>query len=71
MTGYRDKKGRILFVSSGISDGTIWMTVYYKPNGIGTKRLVSPALPIRKTRKEAEEDLERYARARGFVLEVL
>lgn len=59
MTSYRDKKGRILFVSSGISDGISWMTVYHKPNDISTKRLVSPALPIRKTREEAEADLER------------
>lgn len=66
MKSYIDWKGRKLFVSSGISNGTSWMTVYRKSNGNGTKRLVSPALPIRATEERAQLDLDRYAADKGM-----
>ena len=61
---YCDFQGRVLFVSPGISGGDCWMTVYYKSNGISTKRLVSPALPLRETKELAQADLDRYAEQR-------
>jgi len=64
-TSYRDFQDRILFVSDGISHGTTWMTVYQKPSG-ALKRVVSKFLPLRKTREEAQADLDRFAKARGL-----
>lgn len=71
-TQYRHSQGWILFVSSGISDGEDWMTVYVKPGKdgryrSGSHRLKSPALPLRGTREDAQADLDRYAEKKGFV----
>lgn len=60
-------KTRKVFVSYGISEGDEWMAVYEKyPYKKGSHRLKSPALPIRGTEKEAQEDLDRYAASHGF-----
>jgi len=61
MRQYRDKQGRILFVTDGISRGNVWFTGYRRPNG-SIKRLAVAALPIRDTREEAQRDLDKYAR---------
>ena len=62
---YRDNQGRLLFVSAGISDGTIWGTYYQKPTG-SLRRVCSPSLPLRPSRETAEQDLLFYALERGF-----
>lgn len=62
---YRDKQGRILFVSGGISSGKSWMTCYRKPSG-SLKRVVSANLPLRDRRDQAEADLREYATKNGF-----
>jgi hypothetical protein len=62
---YRDFQGRILFVGCGITDGTSWMTFYSKLNG-SLRRVNSKFLPIRSTRNQAQEDLDRYAKERGL-----
>lgn len=61
---YRDFQGRILFVSPGLSDGAVYMTVYRKPGGKGVHRVKSKFLPLRGTRELAQQDLDRYARER-------
>lgn len=65
MMNYRDKQGRILFVTDGISRGNVWFTGYRRPNG-ATKKLTTAALPVRDTREEAQRDLDKYARAKGL-----
>jgi len=65
---YIDDKGRLLFVSPGISGGETWMTCYTKPGGKGSHRLKSPSLPLRNTREEAQADLDIYARGKGYKL---
>jgi ribosomal protein L13 len=57
---YRDKTGRVLFVSDGISDGRSWGVFYRKPSG-GLKRVVSKYLPMVATRQEAQRNLNLYA----------
>lgn len=47
------------FVSDGISHGETWMTCVRTPRG-SLRRVVSPALPLRATREEAEQDLLRW-----------
>ncbi|OPX91824.1 MAG: Chromosome-partitioning protein Spo0J [Pelotomaculum sp. PtaB.Bin104] len=64
---YIDDKGRLLFVSPGISGGDTWMTCYTK-NGKGSHRLKSPVLPLRNTREEAQFDLDMYAKNKGYKL---
>lgn len=65
MTKYRDYQGRILFVGSGISNGTSWMTLYQKSNG-SLRRVKSKFLPIREMREQAQQDLDRYAEKRNM-----
>jgi hypothetical protein len=67
MIQYLDKKGRLLFVAEGIwfaqpefKTGN-YGTFYRKGNGRGMHRFVSPSLPMRKTRTQAEDDLTWYA----------
>ncbi len=73
MLQYLDKKGRLLFVAEGI-----WFaqpefktgkfgTFYRKAKGRGMHRVVSPALPMRNTREEAEQDFSEYVRKHGLV----
>lgn len=45
------------FVSDGLSRGEYWFTARRQANG-SVRRVVSPYLPIRKTREEAQQDLE-------------
>jgi hypothetical protein len=65
---YRDENGSKVFVSSGIAtDGKTWMTVRRKPGiGKGTHRIKSPALPIRDSFARAQEDLDAYAKQKGW-----
>jgi hypothetical protein len=62
---YRNDKGADVFVPSGISGGKRWITVYCY-NGKGTHRIVSKNLPERKTFDEAQTDLNRYAKVKGW-----
>jgi len=63
---YRDQQGRILFVSDGISCGKLWTTFYRKPNG-SLKRYKSPRLlPLRRTRIQAQRDLDAFAILRNL-----
>lgn len=73
---FRDPKtGRVYVVSSGISEGTTWMTAWAqvrtgerRHGEIRTRRprYKSPKLPLRATWEEAVEDLRRHAEARGW-----
>lgn len=60
---YQDKQGRLLFVSSGISGGSLWMTVIAK-GPISTKRYrgIEPA----KTREHAQYLLDVSAAKKGW-----
>jgi hypothetical protein len=60
---YLDGNGDQVFVSSGISSG-VWMTM--KQNKGGMHRVKSPNLPVRKTFAQAQEDLDAYAKRRGW-----
>jgi hypothetical protein len=63
---YADRlQDRRLFVDDGISDGKWFATFYRKPNG-SLKRFVSPYLPERATRAQAQTDLDAYARERDL-----
>lgn len=63
---YYDENDAHVFVSSGISGGSVWMTVRRKKASAGTHRLKSPALPLRDTREEAQRDLEAFAAKKGW-----
>lgn len=63
---YYDENGALVFVSSGISGGTVWMSVRRKKPAAGTHRIKSPRLPLRDTREEAQKDLDAYAQSRGW-----
>lgn len=65
MRAYVDRKGRILFVHDGISNGRWWATYYRLPNG-SLKRYVSPHLPSRTNKADAQDNLDRYARRRRW-----
>ena len=68
---YRDDSGCLVFVSSGISGGTVWMTVRQKKPHAGTHRIVSPRLPLRDTPEEAQQDLDAYAQTKGWLPDLL
>lgn len=63
---YYDKNGALVFVSCGISDGTVWITVRQKTIRAGTHRIKSPSLPKRSTKAEAQADLDAYALKHGW-----
>lgn len=63
---YYDENGALVFVSCGISDGSRWMAVRHKTVRSGTHRIKSPALPIRPSQKEAQNDLDAYSLKRGW-----
>ncbi len=56
--------GRVLFISPGLSQD-IWATYWRKPSG-ALKRVISPALPLRRDRDQAQRDLDAYAAAKGW-----
>lgn len=62
---YRDFLGRVLFVTDGISRGDSWFTGYHKKNGT-VKRLSIACLPIRRSREQAQADLDRLASERLY-----
>lgn len=57
--------GRELFVTDGFSEGRTWFTAYKAPTG-STRRYKSPALPCRRTREEAQANLDKYAQVKGL-----
>lgn len=57
--------GRELYVTDGFSEGRTWFTAYKAPTG-STRRYKSPDLPCRRTREEAQADLDSYARKKGL-----
>ena len=63
---YYDENGALIFVSSGISRGRVWMSVRQKGASAGTHRVVSPKLPLRDAPAEAQQDLDAYAASRGW-----
>jgi hypothetical protein len=70
MTAYSDKKGRLLFVGSGLG-GDNYGTMYKKSGkwaAPGKHRVKSPALPMRTTKEEAERDLDWYAIEHNLVM---
>lgn len=64
MTKYKDYDGSIVFVSPGISSGTVWMSVKLKPGKNGTRRVKSKFLPLRESKDLAQIDLDRWANER-------
>jgi len=65
-TVYVDKEGCEIFVGVGLG-GKSWFT--YKDDMSktrGPKRMKSPGLPIRDTPEVAQEDLDKYAQAKGY-----
>ena len=62
---YSDFQGRVLYISPALTNGSTWMTVYSKENG-SLRRVKSKWLPLRETREQAQEDLDRYAEERGL-----
>jgi len=63
---YYDDDGGLVSVSCGISDGDKWMTVRQKKPASGTHRIRSPKLPIRKTQREAQQELDAYALSKNW-----
>ena len=62
---YRDHSRRTLFVTDGILRGDRWFTGYHNKAG-AIRRLVVGVLPIREDREQAQEDLDEYAKIKGF-----
>ena len=60
MTKYIDDMGKLVVVSSGISGGETFMACRVRKSG-ALHRIKSKKLPLRNTRKAAQEDLDRYA----------
>jgi hypothetical protein len=60
-----DGRIELVYVSSGISGGEWWLTVYRALTG-GTHRIKSKTLPLRDTRQEAQADLDAYAATKGW-----
>ena len=60
MTNYIDDMGKLVVVSSGISDGKAFMACRVKKSG-ALQRIKSKFLPIRNKRREAQADLDAYA----------
>ena len=52
--------GCVLFVSDDVSKGKSWGTYYLKPDGSLVRHQL-PDLPLRKSRSDAQVDLELYA----------
>lgn len=63
--GYMDKRGRLLFVSDGFTDGAEWGTYYRSEQGT-LKRFTAKELDQRDTREKAESDLKKYAAEHTF-----
>lgn len=66
---YYDDTGALVFVAPGrATDGKTWMTLREKTRGGGMRRVLAKALPIRATRDEAQEDLNAYAKRKGWTV---
>lgn len=66
MNRYLSKDGRVLFVADGISSGEWWGTFYQKSNG-SLARFKSSKLPMRRRKRDAEQDLDQYAEANELI----
>lgn len=72
MTGTKyytpEQPPRLVFVDTGIScRDDMWIVQYKKhPYTKGSHRLKSPSLPICKTEREAQDNLDKYAASHGF-----
>lgn len=64
VASFRDDNGDRVFVSSGI--GNSYFMSFRSKNGKGLHRIKSKALPERKTFDQAQEDLNKYAKAKGW-----
>jgi hypothetical protein len=62
---YSDGNGVRIFVSCNIATDE-WLVVRQKKAWKETHRIKSPALPIRKTLAEAQNDLDAYAKRKGW-----
>lgn len=60
---YQDKQGRVLFVSSGISGGTLWMTVFRK--GTRSTKRYRGIEPV-SDRDAAQQALDEKAKKEGW-----
>ncbi len=65
MLQYLDKKGRLLFVAQSFNG--MYGTFYRKKEDGGKHRVKSPALPMRKTRMQAEDDFNWYVLGHDLV----
>ena len=61
-----DENGAFVFVSCGISQGEVWMSVRQRKTTSGTKRIKTPRLPLREVRADAQRDLDEYAKTKGW-----
>jgi len=65
MTGFVTRDGRKLFVCDGLTSGRYWGTFFKKANG-SLARFKTANLPMRPKKRDAEEDLRRYAEVNGL-----
>lgn len=65
-TIYEDENGSKIFVSSGISNGEVFMTVRQKDGKTGQHRIKSKFLPLTYTPEEQQEYLDAYAKEKGW-----
>ena len=63
---YKDRNGRILFISDGITKGEAYGTFYLTANG-ALRRFKAKNLIMRTNRSKAEEDLLGYAKLHGLL----
>ena len=63
---FLDSQGRVLFTSSGISQGKHFCTLERTATN-SLRRIKSPALPERKKQADAEANLAAYAKKRRMV----
>lgn len=69
---YIDSTGTTYFVGQGLQyngPDSGWFTLYQKSRLSGTHRVKSPNLPLRDTKKEAQADLDTYAKKHGFAMD--
>jgi hypothetical protein len=65
---FRDENGATVFVSDGIAlDDKTWFTVR-QLQGKGSHRIKTKFLPIRETFDEAQSDLNKYAKQKGWAM---
>jgi hypothetical protein len=63
---YLDENGYIVFVSSGLSSGKMFMAFKRKSASDGMHRVKTKFLPERRDFDKAQEDLDEYAIKKGW-----